>query len=101
LADFVTLYVPETVPVVAAVTGAVVMANVAVFAPAGTVTLAGIVAAALVVVNVTTAPISGAMPFRVTVPVEELPPTSVAGLKVTDDSAAAVTVRFALFVSPR
>ena len=76
------------------------MANVTVFCPAGTVTLAGIVAAVLVSDRDTTAPPVGAVPFSVTVPVEEMPPTTVAGLKVTDNSAAGVTVRFALRVTP-
>ena len=77
------------------------MANVTVFWPAGTVTLAGTVAAVLVLDRDTTAPPVGAVPFSVTVPVEEAPPTTVAGLTVTDNRAAGVTVRFALRVLRR
>jgi len=82
------------------VTGTVVISKVAVFCPAATVTLAGTVAAALVSDNDTTAPPVGAFPFRVMVPVEDAPPTTVAGLILTDDSDAGVTVRFAVRVVP-
>lgn len=82
------------------VTGTVVIVKVAVFCPAGTVTLAGTVAAALVSDRDTTAPPVGAFPFSVTVPVEETPPTTVAGLMLTVDKAAGVTVRFALRLLP-
>jgi hypothetical protein len=76
------------------------MANVAVFCPAGIATLVGVVAAVLVVDMDTAAPPVGAVPFSVTVPVEEAPPRTVAGLMLTDDRAAGVTVRFALLVTP-
>jgi hypothetical protein len=45
--------------------------------PAGTVTLAGTCAAALLLERLTTAPFAGATPFRFTVPVEDEPPTAV------------------------
>jgi hypothetical protein len=57
---------------------------VAVFAPAVTVTLAPTCAAALLLVSVTSAPPAGAAPLNVTVPVDELPPTTVAGLNEAD-----------------
>jgi hypothetical protein len=82
------------------VTGTVVIVNVTVVCPAGTVTLAGTVAAVLVSDRDTTAPPVGAVPFSVTVPVEETPPTTVDGLRFTDSSAAGVTVRFALRLLP-
>ena len=66
----------------------VVMVKVADVLPAGTVTLAGNVAAGLPLDRVTTAPPVGAWAFRVTVPVELAPPTTVAGFKVTEDSVA-------------
>ena len=72
-------YVPDMVPVAAAETGTVVIVKVAVFCPAAIVTLAGVVAALLVLDNATTAPPVGAVPFKVTVPVEDTPPTTVCG----------------------
>ena len=54
----------------------------------------------LVVDNATTTPPVGAFPLRVTVPVEETPPTTVAGLILTDNRDAGVTVRFAFRVVP-
>jgi len=70
-----------TVPVVAV--------KVAVVAPAGTVTVAGTWAAAeLLDVNATAAPPAGAGLSRVTVPVEDAPPGTVAGLTLTPLKAA-------------
>ncbi len=80
---------------VVAATGLVVAVNVAVVAPASTVTDAGTWAAAvLLLVKLTTAPPTGAGLSRVTVPVEEVPPSTVAGLTLTEVKAAtgAVTV---------
>src|SRR4051794_8352661 len=58
--------------------------------PAGTVTLAGTVAAVgLSLVNATVKPPDGAAAVRVTVPVEGLPPTTSVGLTFTAESAAA------------
>jgi hypothetical protein len=48
----------------------------------------------------TTAPPDGAGPFRVTVPVEDVPPITEAGFSVTELSVAAVTVRVAVCVVP-
>jgi hypothetical protein len=42
----------------------------------------------------------GAVPLKVTVPVEETPPITVVGLMLTDESAAGNTVRFALRLLP-
>lgn len=65
--------------VVAAV---VLTVNAAVVAPSATVTLAGVVAAAvLLLVKATTVPPAGAAPLRVTVPVDELPPITVEGVR--------------------
>ena len=83
-------------------TGLVVVVNVTVVAPAATVTLAGTWAAAvLLLVSVTTAPPTGAGPFRVTVPVEDTPPRTEVGLRPTVLSAAtgAVTVSEAVRVT--
>jgi len=73
--------------------------NVAVVAPAGTVTDAGTwTAPVLLDVNVTTAPPVGAGLSRVTVPVEDVPAGTVAGLTLTPISVAtgAVTVKVAV-----
>lgn len=65
--------------------------KVAVVALAATVTLAGTcAAAALLLDRVTTAPPAGAGPFRVTVPVEVLPPIVEVGLSVTEVSVKVV-----------
>ena len=78
----------ETVAVVAAVTEVVVTVKVALVAPAGTVTLAGTAAAAELSDSDTAAPPLGAAPVRVTVPVEELPPLTLVGLRLNAESVA-------------
>ena len=65
-------------------TATVLIGNVMDDFPAGMDTLAETVAAALLLANLTTAPPVGATPVRVTVPVEERPPTTVPGVNVTD-----------------
>src|SRR5919198_775057 len=62
-----------------AVTALVVMLNVALVAPAATVTLAGTDAAGLLLESATCAPPAGAGPFSVTVPELGLPPVTLAG----------------------
>jgi hypothetical protein len=72
---------------VEAVTLLVVTVNVALLAPAATVTLAGTVAAAVLSLErETAAPPLGAGPLRVTVPAEGDPPITLIGLSATDDS---------------
>jgi hypothetical protein len=69
------------------VTGDVVIVNVTLVAPAGTVTLAGILATVVgagVESAITVAPLCGAL--NVTVPIEELPPTTLDGLTDTPES---------------
>ena len=63
--------------------------NVAVVCPAATVTLAGTCADALLLERFTTAPPDGAAPVSVSVPVELLPPTTVVGLRETDERVTA------------
>ena len=70
------------------VTVVVVTVKFAVVFPAATVTLAGTVAEALLLDKATEMPPVGAAAFRVTVPVEELPPVTEAGFSETEDSAA-------------
>jgi hypothetical protein len=80
---------PEIVTGVDEATGCVVTVNVLLVLPAATVTLAGTVATAVLLLDiVTTAPPLGAAALSVTVPVEELPPTAVVGLTVTEESVA-------------
>ena len=68
-------------------TAPVVTVNVAVVAPAATITLAGTCAAVeLLLLNVTVAPPVGAAPLKVTVPVADAPPVTLVGFRVTDDS---------------
>lgn len=73
------------------VTADVATANVALVAPAATVTLAGTVATAvLLLVRDTTAPPLGAAADSVAVPVAPVPPTTVDGLTDTADKVADV-----------
>ena len=91
------LYLAVMVTVVGTVTAAlVVTANVAVVAPAATVTEPpGTVAAALLLVSVTTAPPVGAALPSVTVPVLPLPPVTAAGKTLTPTSRGfSVSVEF-------
>lgn len=94
-------YDPEIVTDVFAATGKVVTVNVAVVAPAATVTLAGTVATAvLLLVSATTAPPAGAAPFNVTVACEVPPPRTELALTLTELSVPAVTVRLSVLVTP-
>ena len=71
----------------------------AVVAPAATVTLAGTVAAAvLLLLNVTVAPPVGAGPFSVTVPVDVLPGATDVGLRVKELGEGVFTVNVAFAV---
>ena len=77
------------------------MVKVAVVVLPATVTVAGRVAVdVLLLLRVITAPAAGAGPFRVSVPVEDLLPTTEVGFKERDESAAARTVRSAFRVVP-
>ena len=61
--------------------------KVALLLPAGTVTLEGTLAAALLLESVTCAPPAGAGPLSVTVPVEDCtPPTTLAGFNVSEET---------------
>src|SRR5947199_162134 len=73
-------------------TAKVVTGKVAVVAPAETVTLAGTVAAVvLLLASVTTAPPLSAAALRVTVPFEMPPPSTLAGFRETDVRIGALT----------
>jgi hypothetical protein len=89
---------------VEAVTLLVVTANVALLAPAATVTLAGTVAAAVLPLErETAAPPLEAGPLRVTVPVEGDPPVTLIGLNAIEESVAdpcGATLSEAVLVTP-
>jgi hypothetical protein len=98
---------PQTADMVAGVdvvTEFVVTVTVAAVAPAGTVTLAGIVAAVESEESETVAPPLGAAALNVTVAVDVPPPMTLAGLSDSADSAVpvvpdALIVSVALFVT--
>ena len=80
---------------VVAATGFVLTVKLALVAPPATVTLAGTVATLVLLLDrLTTAPPLGAAALSVTVPVEELPPVTLDGLRLSAVSvgAAGVTV---------
>ena len=82
------------------VTAVVVTVNVAVVLPAETIAVAATTAAALLLDKATAMPPLGAALVKVTVPVEGVPPATLAGLKETDDSAAgAVMVSAAVLLT--
>ena len=89
-----------TVTGVEAATTTVVTVNVALVVPAGTVTFAGVVEDALLSDRVTTAPPVGAGLFKVTVPVEEFPPNTVAGFMASVDIVRGLIVSPAVAVEP-
>ncbi len=88
-------------------TALVLTVNVALVAPAATVTLDGTLAAAVLLLDsATAAPPDGAAPLSVTVPVEDcVPPTTLVGFTVNEESVGAgggagVTVSDADLVAP-
>jgi hypothetical protein len=101
VAPWLTPYVPEMPTEALEATGLVVTVKVADVRPAATVTLAGTSAADwLLLASGTIAPPDGAGPVRFTVPVDELPPTTVEGLSVTEESTGGFTVSPAERVVP-
>ena len=81
---------PVMIAEVEVITEVVATVKVVLVAPAATVTLAGTLAAAvLLLVSVTTAPPAGAAALKVAVPVEKLPPTTLVGFTDTADKLAA------------
>ncbi len=94
------------VTVVEAETALVLTVNVALVAPAATVTLAGTRATVVLLLeSATCAPPAGAGPLNVTAPVDEFPPVTLVGLNVSEASvgaggAAGVTVSEADLVAP-
>lgn len=75
--------------------------NVAVVAPALTVTLAGTRAAAVLLLeSATTVPPVGAILLSVTLPVDDVPPTTLLGLRVTEASDGGFTVSVPVLLKP-
>src|SRR5258706_11915160 len=73
------------VTVVDEATALVLTTNVALVAPAPTVTLGGTLAAPLLLESVTCAPPAGAGPLNITVPVEEFPPATLVGFSESEE----------------
>ena len=94
------------VTVVEAATALVLTVNVALVAPAATVTLGGVLATVVLLLeSATVAPPAGAAPLSVTVPVEEFPPVTLVGFSDSDERVggggdAGVTVSVAERVAP-
>ncbi len=86
------------------VTAMVLTVNVALLAPAGTVTLGSTLAAPLLLASITCAPPVSAGPLSVTVPVEDCaPPVTLVGFNVSEDmvgGACGSTVSEAVLVTP-
>ena len=99
------LYEAEIVPEVETRTAEVLTVNVALVAPAGTVTLEGTLAAPLLLESRTSAPPAGAGPLSVAVPVEDCkPPITLVGFSESEErvgggGGAAVTVSEAVLVT--
>jgi hypothetical protein len=97
----VLLYEAEIVAEVDMRTIDVFTVKVALVLPAGTVTLAGTLAAPLLLASITWAPPAGAGPLSVTVPVEVCtPPTTLLGFNVSEETIGGVTVSEADGVTP-
>jgi hypothetical protein len=92
--------VPVIVTGVCVATAVVFTANVAEVEPAAIVTLAGTVAALLLLVSLTTNPPLGAALVSVAVPVEDPPPATLEGLRLIDSREAVSIVRSAVFEIP-
>src|SRR5258707_14790839 len=77
------------VTAVDAVTALVATVNVALVAPAAIVTLAGVLATVVLLLeSVTVAPPDGAAALKVTVPVDEFPPVTLVGFRVSEERDA-------------
>lgn len=96
----IPLYVPEIFAFVFLETLLVVTVKETLLAPAGMVADEGTCAIWLPLLNEITAPVGGAAPFRVNVPVEEDLPVTLLGESTSDDNAAGVTVRVAVLLTP-
>jgi hypothetical protein len=82
----VLLYEADIVAEVEMRTMEVFTVKVALVAPAGTITVEGTLAAPLLLESVTCAPPAGAGPLSVTVPVEDVPPITLVGFRVSEET---------------
>jgi hypothetical protein len=97
----VPLYEAEIVAEADPRTGDVFTVKVTLLLPAGTVTLEGTLADALLLESITCAPPAGAGPVSVTVPVEDCaPPMTLVGFNVSEETVGGVTVSKADGVTP-
>ncbi len=97
---FAPLIAAVMVTEVEEVTLFVVMPNLTVVMPAGTVAFLGTVATEeRLLESATVVPPVGAGPSSVTVPVDELPPCTLIGLRVKDDGVGSLTVKVARCVA--
>jgi hypothetical protein len=79
----------------------VVTVKVAVVAPAATIMLDGTVATVVLLLESwTVIPAEGAVPLRVTVPVDGFPPTTFDRFNFNEDNVGRVIVNVAVFVTP-
>jgi hypothetical protein len=77
------------------------IAKTALVVPPATLTLAGTMATAgLLLERATAAPLAAAGELSLTVPVEPVPPATLVGLTLTDDRLGGETVRTAVLVAP-
>ncbi|HWD38582.1 MAG TPA: hypothetical protein VG944_07015 [Fimbriimonas sp.] len=90
--------VAVTVAVTSAETAVVVAVKVVLLEPDGTITEAGATTLALLLLSVTVCPLDPALPVSVTVPVEDVPPGTLVGLKLSDEKVGALTIRFAVLL---
>ena len=82
------LYAAVTDTFVVVLTADVVAVNRTLVVPAATVTLDGTLTTAFALVSDTTAPPLGAVALNVTVPCDDVPPVTLVGLNVSEESAA-------------
>lgn len=94
------LSVAEMVTVAATATVELVTVKFALVAPAATVTLSGVAVDKLLSDSATETPPAGAGPFRVTVPMAEVPPVTVAGVIVRLAGVSGLIVSVAVRVTP-
>ena len=93
--------VPEIVTLVVLRTRFVVIGKVAEVAPAATVMLDGTAATVVLLLESwMVIPGGGAVPLRVTVPVDGVPPTTFDGFNFNEDNVGRVIVNVAAFVTP-
>ena len=92
--------VPVTATLLSSTVTSVVAEKSTVVAFPGTVTVAGTLTSGFALINVTTVPPAGAGDCSVTIPVEFMPPVTLAGVNVTERMTGAAITRVPDFVTP-